>query len=175
MAFAARRPIVHAVHPSREQLTEARVRTLRSHGMLVGAYTVNDREEAQRLAKLGVDWLITDRAGEASTIATGLHLTYRVPGRFIRVCRYGREIDRSLYRINFATVLKAMRVQAGDRPRRAPAKPPRCGPWPARGPRHAVVALSPTSGKGRGRRFTPGVPVAKMTTGAAPGLANASS
>lgn len=65
MAFAARRPIVHAVHPSREQLTEARVRTLRSHGMLVGAYTVNDHEEAQRLAKLGVDWVITDRPDEA--------------------------------------------------------------------------------------------------------------
>jgi glycerophosphoryl diester phosphodiesterase len=63
MAACARRPIVDALHPRRDQVTRARVERLHSQGTSVGVYTVNEIEEAKRLADWGVDWLITDQPG----------------------------------------------------------------------------------------------------------------
>ena len=51
---------------------------------------------------------IVRHAGQTFTTATGLEFTYRVPGKFLRVTRDGREINRSLSRTNFAKALDAM-------------------------------------------------------------------
>src|SRR5258706_9802958 len=49
-----------AVHPERTLVDEARYRKWRGRGKLVNVWTVNDVAEAQRLAVLGVDAIITD-------------------------------------------------------------------------------------------------------------------
>lgn len=52
-------------------------------------------------------------AGQTFSTATGLPFTYRVPGKFIRVEREGREINRSLSRTNFE---KAAAEMPADKP-----------------------------------------------------------
>ena len=59
--FGMVRGIVWAVHLEKEQATEPVVRGLKRRGLRVGAWTVNDVVEAQRLRGYGVDWVITDR------------------------------------------------------------------------------------------------------------------
>ena len=49
-----------ALHPERELIDRALLRKTRSLGLEVRAWTVNDADEIARLAKLGVDGLITD-------------------------------------------------------------------------------------------------------------------
>ena len=51
---------------------------------------------------------IEQHAGSEFKTRTGLVFTYRVPGRFLRVTRDGREINRSLSRTNFAKALERM-------------------------------------------------------------------
>ncbi len=52
-----------AVHPERTLVDEGRYRKWRSRGKLVNVWTVNDVAEAQRLAGLGVDAIITNVPG----------------------------------------------------------------------------------------------------------------
>jgi hypothetical protein len=51
-----------------------------------------------------------NRASRRSTFTTitGLECTFRVPGRFLRVTRDGREFNRSLSQTNFAKALASM-------------------------------------------------------------------
>ncbi len=51
---------VAAVHLERSLVTEARVRALHAAGKRVNVWTVNEPDEARRLAALGVDGIITD-------------------------------------------------------------------------------------------------------------------
>lgn len=51
---------------------------------------------------------IERHAGSEFKTRTGIVFTYRVPGRFLRVTRDGREINRSLSRTNFAKALENM-------------------------------------------------------------------
>ena len=51
---------------------------------------------------------IERQAGQTFETATGLPFTYRVPGNYLKVCRDGREIDRSLSRTNFEKAAVAM-------------------------------------------------------------------
>lgn len=53
-----------AVHPQVLDLSEARVAALRTGGAIVNVWTVNQPEDAVRLARWGVDGLITDAPGE---------------------------------------------------------------------------------------------------------------
>lgn len=53
-----------AVHPERTLITESLMASLARDGALVNTWTVNDPDEAVRLADLGVDALITDRPRE---------------------------------------------------------------------------------------------------------------
>ncbi len=60
-ALVAARPLrVDAVHLEHTLVTSERVARLHAAGMLVNAWTVNDADEARRLATAGVDGLITD-------------------------------------------------------------------------------------------------------------------
>jgi glycerophosphoryl diester phosphodiesterase len=58
-----------AVHPHFTLVTEQSIAPWRKDGLLVNVWTVNDTDEARRLAKLGVDALISDEPG---TILGGL-------------------------------------------------------------------------------------------------------
>jgi glycerophosphoryl diester phosphodiesterase len=49
-----------ALHPEWQVVDRALVERARALGLAVRAWTVNDADELQRLAKLGVDALITD-------------------------------------------------------------------------------------------------------------------
>jgi glycerophosphoryl diester phosphodiesterase len=60
--FGMVRGIVWAVHLEKDQATERVIRGLRRRGLHVGVWTVNDVEEARRLRRWGVDWVITDHA-----------------------------------------------------------------------------------------------------------------
>lgn len=65
----------------------------------------------QTVAMTNIDdvWPRIERhAGAAFKTRTGLVFTYRVPGRFLRVTRDDREIDRSLSLTNFAKALEKM-------------------------------------------------------------------
>ncbi len=63
---------------------------------------------------INVVWARIERhAGQTFQTATGLDFTYRVPGRFLRVTRDGREINRSLSRSNFG---EALTVMPAERP-----------------------------------------------------------
>ena len=50
-------------------------------------------------------------AGQTFKTITGLEFTFQVPGRFLRVTRDGREINRSLSQTNFAEALTSMPVE----------------------------------------------------------------
>jgi glycerophosphoryl diester phosphodiesterase len=52
------------VHPERTLASDAEVARLRAAGALVNVWTVNDGEEARRLAAAGVDGLVSDVPGE---------------------------------------------------------------------------------------------------------------
>ncbi len=52
-----------AVHPEHVLVTPARMAAWRSKRALVGVWTVNDEARAQALAKLGVDYIVSDRPG----------------------------------------------------------------------------------------------------------------
>lgn len=54
------RSLLHAVHLQRTLASPRRVAALRSRGLLVGVWTVNDRAEATSLASMGADSLISD-------------------------------------------------------------------------------------------------------------------
>jgi hypothetical protein len=70
--------------------------------------------ETERVPNIDSVWpRIVQYAGQTFSTATGLEFIYRVPGRFLRVTRDGREINRSLSRTNFARALDAM---PADRP-----------------------------------------------------------
>lgn len=56
---------------------------------------------------------IRSHAGEVFLTASGLPLTYRVPGDYLRVSRDGTEINRSLSKTNFS---KAMQQMPAERP-----------------------------------------------------------
>jgi len=60
---AARRPLFFAVHLERTQIRASLVRRLHARGVRVGAWTVNDVDEARRLLEDGVDWIISDAPG----------------------------------------------------------------------------------------------------------------
>jgi hypothetical protein len=51
---------------------------------------------------------IERHAGQAFETSTGLSFTYEVPGRYLRVTRDGREINRSLSKTNFRQALSLM-------------------------------------------------------------------
>ncbi|MCP3142712.1 glycerophosphodiester phosphodiesterase [Pyxidicoccus xibeiensis] len=53
----------HSVHPSHEACTPERVAAWRNAGLRVAAWTVNDAERANVLARMGVSYLITNRPG----------------------------------------------------------------------------------------------------------------
>jgi glycerophosphoryl diester phosphodiesterase len=61
--LAARR-LVFAVHLERTQAKPALVRAIRSRGVRVGVWTVNDPEEARALRAAGANWVITDAPGK---------------------------------------------------------------------------------------------------------------
>jgi glycerophosphoryl diester phosphodiesterase len=52
-----------AVHYGRQQASSENVALAKQRKLKVGVWTVNDPEEAITLARLGVDWLITDGPG----------------------------------------------------------------------------------------------------------------
>jgi glycerophosphoryl diester phosphodiesterase len=52
-----------AVHPEHTLVTKQRMQAWRSRNALVGVWTVNDEARARDLAKLGVDYLVSDRPG----------------------------------------------------------------------------------------------------------------
>jgi glycerophosphoryl diester phosphodiesterase len=56
-----------AVHPEHVLVTEARMLAWRSKSELVGVWTVNDEARAVALAKLGVDYIVSDRPGAIAT------------------------------------------------------------------------------------------------------------
>lgn len=59
-----------------------------------------------------VVWRRIERhAGQTFNTITGLEFTFQVPGRFLRVTRDGREINRSLSQTNFAEALRSMPVE----------------------------------------------------------------
>jgi len=51
---------IAAVHPRSDFVSEARLREWRGQGLAVNTWTVNDAAEAERVAELGVDSIITD-------------------------------------------------------------------------------------------------------------------
>lgn len=51
---------VDALHPHHGQVTPSLLRTTRSRGLLVNAWTVNDDDEVKRLVELGVSGIIAD-------------------------------------------------------------------------------------------------------------------
>ena len=56
-----------------------------------------------------VVWRRIERhAGQIFKTITGLEFTFQVLGRFLRVTRDGREINRSLSQTNFAEALRSM-------------------------------------------------------------------
>jgi glycerophosphoryl diester phosphodiesterase len=54
---------VHAVHPQASLVTEAAVRSWHASGHAVNVWTVNDPDDARRLAAAGVDGIISDCPG----------------------------------------------------------------------------------------------------------------
>lgn len=52
-----------AVHPEHALVTKQRMTAWRSKGVLVGVWTVNDVARARELAKLGVDYIVSDNPG----------------------------------------------------------------------------------------------------------------
>ncbi len=56
-----RRALAFAVHLERTQATERIIGRLKSRGLHVGVWTVNEADEARALRQMGVDWIITDR------------------------------------------------------------------------------------------------------------------
>lgn len=61
------------------------------------------------MADINHVWQRIERhAGAEFATATGLKFTYRVPRKFIRVTRDGREVNRSLSRTNFEKALEGM-------------------------------------------------------------------
>lgn len=56
-----------AVHPHFTLVTEQSIAPWRRDGLLVNVWTVNDADEARRLANLGVDTLISDEPGKISS------------------------------------------------------------------------------------------------------------
>jgi len=59
----ARRPFVAALHVERRQALAGSIARWKRRGITVGVWTVNDPNEARRLADLGVDMFITDEPG----------------------------------------------------------------------------------------------------------------
>ena len=53
-------PLVFAVHLERVQADDRIVAKLKSRGLHVGVWTVNDADEARAFQRAGVDWIITD-------------------------------------------------------------------------------------------------------------------
>ncbi len=51
---------LHAVHLERTQVSASVIERLRSRGVRVGVWTVNDVQEARAMRAMGVSWLITD-------------------------------------------------------------------------------------------------------------------
>ena len=62
-AATFRRLGARAVHPEHVLVTPPRMAAWRSRQSLVGVWTVNDENRARELAKLGVDYLVSDRPG----------------------------------------------------------------------------------------------------------------
>jgi glycerophosphoryl diester phosphodiesterase len=67
----ARRPVFSGVHLSLPQATDARIQRLRRRGLLAGVWTVNDANEARRLADAGASWIISDSPGEMKAALAG--------------------------------------------------------------------------------------------------------
>jgi len=60
----AHRSWLTAIHVERTEITPSKLARFHGAGLVVGVWTVNDLEEAGRFEAIGVDALITDRAGE---------------------------------------------------------------------------------------------------------------
>ena len=54
---------LHAVHYGRQQATAENVALAKQRKLAVGVWTIDEEDEAKNLARLGVDWLITDAPG----------------------------------------------------------------------------------------------------------------
>ncbi len=64
---AARTPFLFALHVERSQARPESIRAWKRRSLRVGAWTVNDPDEARSLAAAGIDLLITDRPGTTIT------------------------------------------------------------------------------------------------------------
>lgn len=63
----------------------------------------------ERMIDIDAVWARIERhAGQTFETSTGLRFTYEVPGRYLRVTRDGREINRSLSKTNFSEALSLM-------------------------------------------------------------------
>jgi glycerophosphoryl diester phosphodiesterase len=62
-AASGKRLGARAVHPEHVLVTEERMSAYRTKGTVVGVWTVNDPERARTLARLGVDYVISDNPG----------------------------------------------------------------------------------------------------------------
>lgn len=60
-----------AVHPEHTLITAQRMQGWRSRQALVGTWTVNDAERACELARLGVDYIVSDRPGAVLSALRG--------------------------------------------------------------------------------------------------------
>jgi len=66
-------------------------------------------EHTERVGDIGEVWRrIEAHAGEMFRTTTGLPFTYRVPGAFLLVTRDGREVNRSLSKMNFEKAIALM-------------------------------------------------------------------
>lgn len=70
-AATFRRMGARAVHPEHVLVTAQRMAAWRSRQSLVGVWTVNDENRARELAKLGVDYVISDRPGAILSALSG--------------------------------------------------------------------------------------------------------
>jgi glycerophosphoryl diester phosphodiesterase len=61
---AVRPPFAYALHVERTQTEPRDIERWKVRGLKVGVWTVNDPDEARDLARVGVDFVITDRTAE---------------------------------------------------------------------------------------------------------------